>query len=209
MQYQGKEVEVLSRRTLFGNTTYTIRILSSGEVRDVNEADLEESHSTFSAAVLRYQAIAARIKKEMSQQLILSPYESNLLPLPHQILALEKVMSKPYVRYLLADEVGMGKTIETGLIIKELKLRGLVSRILIVVPKSSILQWQEELKQHFNEKFYVYDTEMLNLFGRALGLNENDIDFNPWKKHNQIIVSMDSIKPIETRRGWSKQRVDT
>ncbi|MDW8158070.1 MAG: helicase-related protein, partial [Bacteroidia bacterium] len=46
-------------------------------------------------------------------------------------------------------------------------------------------------------------------FGRALGLNENDIDFNPWKKHNQIIVSMDSIKPIETRRGWSKQRVDT
>jgi superfamily II DNA or RNA helicase len=208
MQYQGKEVEVLSRRTLFGNATCTIRILSSGEVREVNESDLEESKVALSIAALRYQAIAARIKKEMSKQLMLAPYESNLLPLPHQILALEKVMSKPYVRYLLADEVGMGKTIETGLIIKELKLRGLVSRILIVVPKSSILQWQQELKQHFNEKFYVYDTEMLNLFGRALGLNDNDIDFNPWKRHNQIIVSMDSIKPIETRRGWSKQRVE-
>jgi superfamily II DNA or RNA helicase len=208
MQYQGKEVEVLSRRTLFGSATCTIRILSSGEVREVSESDLEETKVALSIAALRYHAIAARIKKEMSKQLMLAPYESNLLPLPHQILALEKVMSKPYVRYLLADEVGMGKTIETGLIIKELKLRGLVSRILIVVPKASILQWQEELKQHFNEKFYVYDAEMLNLFGKALGLNEDDIDFNPWKRHNQIIVSMDSIKPIENRRGWSKQRVE-
>ena len=54
-------------------------------------------------------------------------------------------------RFLLADEVGMGKTIETGLILKELKLRGDIKRVLVIVPKSSMLQWQNELKEHFND----------------------------------------------------------
>ena len=80
--------------------------------------------------------MAARIRNEVHSQKILAPYESNIIPLPHQILALEKIMSGNYLRFLLADEVGMGKTIETGLVLKELKLRGIVKRTLIIVPLS-------------------------------------------------------------------------
>jgi len=55
----------------------------------------------------------------------------------------------------------MGKTIEAGLILKELKLRGDITRILVIVPKSAMLQWQSELKEHFNEIFHVYDSELI------------------------------------------------
>lgn len=60
-----------------------------------------------------------KIKQEIAEKHILAPYESNLIPLPHQILVLEKVMQGVQTRFMLADEVGMGKTIEAGLVLKE------------------------------------------------------------------------------------------
>jgi SNF2 family DNA or RNA helicase len=80
---------------------------------------------------------------------MLAPIESNIVPLLHQIFALEKVMAGQFLRFLIADEVGMGITIETGLVLKELKLRGIAKRTLIVVPKSAMVQWQQEMKKHF------------------------------------------------------------
>ena len=71
----------------------------------------------------------AKIKDEVARKNILAPYESSLIPLPHQILVLEKVMQSNQNRFILADEVGMGKTIETGLILKELKIRAMVCLI--------------------------------------------------------------------------------
>lgn len=79
---------------------------------------------------LRFVSIAAKIKDEVACKNILAPYESSLIPLPHQILVLEKVMQSNQNRFMLAEEVGMGKTIETGLILKELKIRGDIKRIL-------------------------------------------------------------------------------
>ena len=117
-------------------------------------------------------------------------------------------MSGQFLRFLIADEVGMGKTIEAGLVLKELKLRGIVNRALIIVTKSAMLQWKQEMKRHFNEEFHIYDTDYINVLTRTFANLDADNEINIWKQNNQIIVSMDALKPIETRQGWSKQRVE-
>jgi N12 class adenine-specific DNA methylase len=85
---------------------------------------------------------------------MLAPLESNIIPLPHQILALEKVMSGQYLRFLLADEVGMGKTIEIGLVLRELYLSGQANKILLLVPASVLKQWQEEMSEQIGIEVY-------------------------------------------------------
>ncbi|MDX1908011.1 MAG: helicase-related protein [Bacteroidia bacterium] len=168
---------------------------------------LEEHVAVYSDAKITYIAIAAKIKAEVATQRMLAPIESNIIPLPHQILALEKVMTGQYLRFLMADEVGMGKTIETGLILKELKLRGIVKRILIIVPKSAMGQWQQEMKRHFNEVFHLYDTDYINTLTKTFARLDADNAFNLFTQHNQVIVSMDALKPMEARQGWTKQKV--
>ena len=66
---------------------------------------------------------------------------------------MQRAISGDRIRYLLADEVGLGKTVEAGLILRELKIRGLVRRTLVVAPAGLVLQWQSEMKSHFNEGF--------------------------------------------------------
>src|ERR1700693_1958390 len=81
---------------------------------------------------------------------------SRVDPLPHQLEAVYDYLLKlPRVRFLLADDAGAGKTIMSGLLIRELKLRGLAERILIVVPANLAFQWQRELNEKFDEKFLV------------------------------------------------------
>lgn len=77
---------------------------------------------------VKFAAVAGRLVDLLNDDKLLAPIDSAVVPLPHQIRALRKVISNPgKVRYLLADEVGLGKTIEAGLVIRELKLRGLVA----------------------------------------------------------------------------------
>lgn len=73
----------------------------------------------------------------------------DLSPLPHQTDTAKRVLFEMSGRAILADEVGLGKTIEAGLILKEYILRGLVSRVLILVPASLVLQWVRELNSKF------------------------------------------------------------
>lgn len=208
MKYQGREIEILSKRTIFGKTIAEIRILASGQILDVPFADLEDESQTVSSHEIAFKAIAAKIRNEIFTQKMLAPIESNIIPLPHQILALEKIMSGQFLRFLIADEVGMGKTIETGLVLKELKLRGIVKRSLIIVLKSAMSQWRQEMKKHFNETFHIYDTDYINTLTRTFSRLEADNEINIWMQHNQLIVSMDALKPIENRQGWSKQKVE-
>lgn len=208
MLYQGKEIEILSRKSVFGKQIAEVKILSTGEVKSVPFSELSDEKKVPTDAEIAFKAIAAKIKSEVFKQSMLAPIESNIVPLPHQILALEKVMSGQFLRFLIADEVGMGKTIETGLVLKELKLRGIAKRTLIVVPKSAMGQWQQEMKKHFNELFHIYDTDYINTVSRTFARLEVDNEINLFTQHNQIIVSMDALKPIETRQGWSKQKVD-
>src|SRR5205814_5859034 len=81
---------------------------------------------------------------------------SRVDPLPHQLEAVyEYLLKLPRVRFLLADDAGAGKTIMAGLLIRELKLRGLAERVLVVCPANLAFQWQRELRERFDEKFLV------------------------------------------------------
>ena len=112
MLYRGKAIEVLGEKEVFGKTIAWIRILEDGSFLQVAKEDLEPENVEFNIPLIRFISIAAKIKDEVAKKNILAPYESSLIPLPHQILVLEKVMQSTQNRYLLADEVGMGKTIE-------------------------------------------------------------------------------------------------
>ena len=206
--YNGQEAKVLSLKKVFGVEKAVIRILKSNDTVETKLELLAVAPNSFSASKVRFLAIAAKIKSEVSQQRLLAPFESNVIPLPHQILALEKVMAGQYLRFLIADEVGMGKTIETGLVLKELKLRSMVKRVLIIVPKSAMLQWQQEMKKHFNEDFHIYDTDYINTLTRTFARLDADNEINIFTHHNQLIVSMDALKPIESRQGWSKSKIE-
>lgn len=208
MQYQGKAIELIGTKEILGQKIAWIKLLEDNSFHQVAWEDLEQDSSTHSLEFLEFIAIAAKIKDEVARKRILAPYESSLIPLPHQILVLEKVMQSAQNRFLLADEVGMGKTIETGLILKELKLRGDIKRILVITPKSSILQWQSELKEHFNELFQVYDSDTISSLARTFSNISADRELNFWEQHDQIIVSTDALKPLESRQGWNQERVE-
>lgn len=208
MKYRGHEVEILTKRITFGKDVSEIRILATGQIVNIPSADLEEDSQAVSLHEITFKAIAAKIRNEIFMQNMLAPVESNVIPLPHQILALEKIMSGQFLRFLIADEVGMGKTIEAGLVLKELKLRGIVKRTLVIVTKTAMLQWKQEMKRHFNETFHIYDTDYINTLTRTFSRLEADNEINMWAQHNQLIVSMDSLKPIENRQGWNKQKIE-
>lgn len=136
---------------------------------------------------------------------LLAPMESNVIPLPHQIHALSRAISGDRVRYLLADEVGLGKTIEAGLVMRELKLRGLVRRILVVSPNGIATQWVAEMQTHFSEQFQlVLGDDISTLQRLAPGADQRN---SAWSMFNQVIVSLDSVKPMDKRRGWTAERV--
>jgi superfamily II DNA or RNA helicase len=106
-------------------------------------------------------------------------------PLPHQIEAVyHYILRNPRIRFLLADDPGAGKTIMTGLLLKELKYRGLVRRTLILVPGHLKDQWLREMKERFGETFTVVDRNVINAtWGR-----------NVWQEQPQVITSMDFAK---------------
>ena len=117
---------------------------------------------------------------------------SRVDPLPHQLEAVyEHLLKLPSVRFLLADDAGAGKTIMAGLLIRELKLRGLIERVLVVCPANLSFQWQRELKEKFDEKFLVLKGgDIRDQFG-----------VNQWMEQKQIITSLDLAKRTEILPG--------
>ena len=210
MRYRGKDIEIVGEKQIFGRRTAWVRLVEDNSFQQVlwDDIDFEEGrHQDLSH--VRYVALATRIKEEIAQKRLLAPYESSLIPLPHQLLILEKLMKAPQTRFLLADEVGMGKTIEAGLALKELKLRGEIKRTLLIVPKSAMLQWQSEMRQHFKESFQIYDSQLISSLSNMFSQIEAEEELNFWRQHNQIIVSTDALKPLEHRQGWSQEKIDT
>lgn len=110
---------------------------------------------------------------------------SRVDPLPHQLEAVYDYLLKlARVRFLLADDAGAGKTIMSGLLIRELKLRGLAERVLIVCPANLAFQWQRELREKFDEKFVVL---------RGGDIREQ-FGVNQWLEQDHVITSLDLAK---------------
>jgi len=110
---------------------------------------------------------------------------SQVDPLPHQIDAVYyHVLQNPRVRYLLADDPGAGKTIMAGLIIKELKYRGLVDKLLIIAPGHLKWQWLREMKEKFQEQFKIADRDVM----------DSSWGQNIFEEENQLITSIDFAK---------------
>ena len=153
---------------------------------------------------LVFVSAGARIADAMARDALVAPLEGTVTPLPHQVHALSRAMSTERVRYLLADEVGLGKTIEAGLIFRELKMRGLVRRVLVVAPAGLVTQWVQELKTHFSETFKLVIPGDLSAVRELAGLDD---DANAWRLHNQVVCPLDSVKPLDARRGWTREQV--
>jgi len=119
-----------------------------------------------------------------------SPTNFKIKPLPHQLLALDFVLNQFKPRCLLADEVGLGKTIEAALIFEELKMRGIANKVLIITPAGLTHQWQEEMRLKFSEDFYLMDKEK----ARAL-FELHGQEGNIWDGLDQVITSIDFLKP--------------
>ncbi|MGB9831147.1 MAG: DEAD/DEAH box helicase, partial [Fervidicoccus fontis] len=124
---------------------------------------------------------------------------SQINPLPHQIDAVYyHILKQPRIRFLLADDPGAGKTIMAGLVLKELKQRGLVQRVLVVVPGHLKDQWVREMKEKFDESFKVIDRAVMNAsWGR-----------NVWQDENQVITSIDFAKQKDVMLSLAESRWD-
>ena len=127
---------------------------------------------------------AERIKSAFQFDPLFAVNCSVVDPLPHQVEAVYKYMLPlPRMRFLLADDTGAGKTIMTGLLIKELILRGLIERILIITPGGLTKQWQEdEMGLKFNFQFKLVDRPIFNS------------DPNIFNNSNKLVTSIDFIR---------------
>lgn len=195
---------VVDRQEMWGETAYRVWLPAKDTVVRARAQDLTHFEGLqTSVEEILHTAAAAKLQDALEDNLLLAPIQSSVVPLPHQLYALNRAMSRDRIRYLLADEVGLGKTIEAGLILRELKLRGMARRILVVAPKGLVRQWQAEMRLHFGEKLQYIDPAELAAFRQW----RNDEE-NLWRMHDQVICSLDSVKPIEGRRGWSLEQLN-
>lgn len=169
-----------------------IKLIGRGESNQVYELIIPEDkfsqiefveQGSYDGDAIKFRLAVEAIRLGLAYEY--DPYFSlsiaRIDPLPHQLEAVYDYFLKlPRIRFLLADDPGAGKTIMAGLLIKELKARGLVKRILIVAPANLTFQWQRELKDKFRENFGI-------IRGDVLRANYGS---NPWQENNQVITSV-------------------
>jgi superfamily II DNA or RNA helicase len=115
---------------------------------------------------------------------VASPFHGAVQVDDFQLVPLLKALRMPRVSLLLADDVGLGKTVEAGLILTELLLRRRVQRVLVLTPAALRLQWRDEMSDKFSLGFDLVDREETHALRRRLGM-----DANPWRSFSRIIAS--------------------
>jgi SNF2-related domain/Helicase conserved C-terminal domain len=125
-------------------------------------------------------------------RLFQSPFRAGIQLLDHQLVPLKKALELPRVNLFIADDVGLGKTIEAGLVMSELILRQRVDQALIVCPASVCLQWRDEMEKRFGLRF-----EIVNRAFIARRREERGFGVNPWSTFPRFIVSYQTLRRPE------------
>jgi superfamily II DNA or RNA helicase len=118
-----------------------------------------------------------------------SPFRSGIEIDDYQLDPVVRALTMPRVNLLIADDVGLGKTIEAGLVVQELILRHRVRTVLVVCPSSLQIQWKEEMRDKFGLEFRIIDSESISLLRRKRGIH-----VNPWGHFPRLITSIDFLK---------------
>lgn len=156
--------------------------------RTLRPAILEDPVERFHANQLgtvdqfNLRSVAADLRTRHLHDSLVSLSHARVDLKPHQVSVVHTVVSSYPHRFLLCDEVGLGKTIEAAMIIKELRARGLAKRVLVLVPSGLVRQWQFELKTKFNEVFSIFNKATLE-FLQSQGKR------NPWAEYDSVITS--------------------
>lgn len=113
-----------------------------------------------------------------------APFRAGIRIDAYQLEPLRKALALPRVNLFIADDVGLGKTIEAGLVARELLLRRRVDTIVVAAPPSMLTQWQEELESRFGLSFIIIDREFY-----ATARRERGYGVNPWTTHSRFLIS--------------------
>jgi hypothetical protein len=194
---------VTGRTELDGRVIYDVA-LPDGSARSVPEDSLRPARVVDPRTILRAGEARSPFHKNLriaSTRLLFQHQFDDFSSLsnsrveikPHQVAVLHRVASTYPHRFLLADEVGLGKTIEAGLVIKELKARGVANRVLVLAPSGIVSQWQFELKSKFSEVFALYNKDTTTY------LQNKHPGENVWTLENNVIAST-------TYAAWDDQR---
>jgi superfamily II DNA or RNA helicase len=133
---------------------------------------------------VRWGAIASADKTVLQ-----APFRSGIQIEDYQLDPVVRALSMPRTNLLIADDVGLGKTIEAGLVMQELMLRYRARTMLIVCPAGLTLQWHDEMRDKFGLAFRIVDADLLRDLRRSRGLYAN-----PWTHYPRLIVSIDWLK---------------
>ncbi len=175
-------------------------VISVAEAAALTQAAYKPSATVrpVDAEKLRLLVESARIRLAYAYDRQFAVSLSGIRTLPHQIEAVyQKMLPQPRLCFLLADDPGAGKTIMSGLLIKELKLREAIDRILILCPAPLTIQWQDEMLKWFGEPFEI-------IFS---ALDQQQL-VNPWQRATQVIASIDYAKQDDVRERIWQQRWD-
>jgi len=173
---------------------------------DVLAALREGRVASARAFLLRRQAL--RLDEERRNDALGALLASRVMVKPHQIGVVQRVLSARAPRFILADEVGLGKTIEAGMVFSALRLSGLAARVLVVAPSHLTVQWLAELFHKFNQLFTLLDSERI----AASRLEQPGV--SPWARFPTVVTSLELLSRSEEQSaeaaaaGWDLVIVD-
>lgn len=190
----GQSLRVLETRSLDGLLTYRCET-PDGSVRELPESQLDDRlhlnrpQQRLLAGrldddhwfTLRYRTWLQGMREADSP--ILGLLGARVALLPHQLYLAAEVAGRDAPRVLLADEVGLGKTIEAGLILHRMLLTGRAQRVLVVTPEPLLHQWLVEMRRRFNLRFALFDRERFEAIA----------DTNPFQAEQQVLCSLDLL----------------